>query len=178
MVLGEGAGVLILETLEEAEKRNAKIFGEVVGYGSSSVVRPDGSPDQKTAFTNVLNSALETSGMKPSEVGHIHAHGLSSNDTDRAEAAAIREVMPETSVTAAKSYMGNLGGGSGIVEIIASLMALQEQQHIPVLNYETPDPDCAIRVVQDEGESPGDSFINLNITPQAQASSVLIRRFN
>jgi 3-oxoacyl-[acyl-carrier-protein] synthase II len=177
MVLGEGAGVLILETLEDAEQRNAKIFGEVVGYGSSSVVTAAGTPDQKTAFANVLKAALETSGMSPSEVGHIHAHGLSSSNTDREEAAAIKEVLPDVSVTAAKSYMGNLGGGSGVVEMIASIMALQKQQHIPVLNYETPDPDCPIRVVQNESESPGDSFINLNITPQAQASSVLIRRF-
>ncbi len=178
MVLGEGSGVLILETLDEAEKRNAKIFGEVVGYGSSSVASVNGVPDQKTAFANVLKSSLESSGLAPSEIGHVHAHGLSSTNTDRAEAAAIKEVLPEVPVTAAKSYMGNLGGGSGMVEMIASIMALQNQQHIPVLNYETPDPDCPIKVVQDSSQSPGDSFINLNITPQAQASSVVIRRFN
>ena len=176
MVLGEGAGVLVLETLEDAEKRNARILGEVVGYGSSSVVASDGTPDQKVAFANTLQQSLETSGLNAAEVGHIHAHGLSSTLTDREEAAAIQQVLPDVSVTAAKSYMGNLGGGSGMVEIIASLMALQNQQHLPVLNYETPDPECPVHVVQDESESPGDSFINLNITPQAQASSVLIRR--
>jgi 3-oxoacyl-[acyl-carrier-protein] synthase II len=175
MVLGEGAGVVVLETLESAQHRNAKILGEVVGYGSSAVADSSGAADQKTAFKNVILSALETSGLKANEVGHIQAHGLSSIRTDQDEAAAIHETLPDVPVTAVKSYMGNLGGGSGMVEMIASLMALQHQQHIPVLNCDHLDPACPIRIVKDAGESTGNSFLNLNITPQGQASSVLIR---
>ncbi len=175
MVLGEGAGVVLLETLESAQQRNAKIFGEVIGYGSSAVADSSGAADQKTAFKNVILSALEISGLKANEVGHIQAHGLSSIKTDLDEAAAIHETLPDVPVTAAKSYMGNLGGGSGMVEMIASLLALQHQQHIPVLNCDHPDPACPIRIVKDAGESTGNSFLNLNITPQGQASSVLIR---
>ena len=146
MVLGEGAGVLILETLEEAEKRNAKIFGEVVGYGSSSVATCGRCSGSENGIRQCAQSRpWRLPDSSPSEIGHIHAHGLSSTNTDREEAAAIKEVLPEVPVTAAKSYMGNLGGGSGMVEMIASIMALQNQQHIPVLNYETPDPDCPIR---------------------------------
>jgi 3-oxoacyl-[acyl-carrier-protein] synthase II len=175
MVLGEGAGAMILETLESAEKRNATIFGEIIGWGSSSVASPSGVADQKTAFSNVLLSAMETSGLAPADVGHVHAHGLSSIETDRDEAAALNAILPDVPVTAAKSYMGNLGSGSGMIEIIASLMALKHGKHIPVLNCDSPAEDCPINIVKDANDSPGNSFINLNITPQGQASSVVVR---
>ncbi len=174
MVLGEGAGTLILETLESAEKRGAKIWGEVIGYGSSSVAHPQGGADCQTAFANVIKASLETSGLQPTEIGHIHAHGLSSVKSDREEAAAIAETLPGIPVTAAKSYFGNLGSGSGVVEMIASIMALSHRQLFPILNCDSPAADCPIRLAQ-AGESPGNSFINLNTTPQGQASAVVIR---
>ncbi len=175
MVLGEGSGVLLLETLESAEQRNAKIYGEVVGYGSSSVSAPSGAADKKTAFANVIKSALETSGLSPQDVGHIHGHGMGSIQTDRAESVAISETLPDVPVTAVKSYIGNLGAGGGMVETISSILALQHQEQIPILNCESLDPQCPIHAVTDASESPGNSFINLNTTPQGQASSVFIR---
>ncbi len=176
MVLGEGAGVLILEELSVAEQRGATILGEVIGYGSSCVANRKGVADYRTAFTNVLSGALETSGLKPEQVGHIHAHGLSSPKCDSEEAFAINEVMGNTPVTAAKSYMGNLGGGSGIVEIAASVMALNKGQLFPILNCESLDEQCPVSAVCGNDTPAGDSFINMNITPQGQASSVLIRK--
>lgn len=176
-VLGEGSGVLILEELSSAQNRGAKILGEVIGYGSSAVANRQGVADFKTAFANVLKGALETSGYKPEQVGHIHAHGLSSQKCDIEEAVAIGKIMGNTPVTAAKSYMGNLGGGSGIVEVAASVMALNDGSLFPILNCELLDPQCPISAVMGNDTQAGDSFISLNITPQGQASSVMIRKF-
>lgn len=177
MVLGEGAAVMILEELSVAQARGAKILGEVAGYGSSAVADTTGAADYQTAFKNVMLGALETAGVQASDVGHIHAHGLSSPRVDREEAAAIREVMGDCPVTAAKSYMGNLGSGGGMVEIISSLMAMQNDSLFPILNCENLDADCPINAVTKPGTSPGDSFVNLNITPQGQASSVMVKKF-
>jgi 3-oxoacyl-[acyl-carrier-protein] synthase II len=177
MVLGEGSGVLILEELASAEKRGAKIFGEVVGYGSSSVASQKGVADYQTAFANVMKGALETSGLASREIGHVHAHGLGSPKCDAAEAQAIHQVMGDTPVTAAKSYMGNLGGGCGIVEMAASLMALQNGPLFPIMNCDSLDEQCPINAVQSNDTLAGDSFVNLNITPQGQASSVVIQKF-
>ncbi len=175
MVLGEGAGVVILEELSSAQKRGANILGEVVGYGSSSVASRQGVGDYKTAFSNVLQGALETSGLKPSDIGHVHAHGLSSPKCDREEAEAINSIMGDTPVTAAKSYMGNLGGGSGMIEMISSLLAIKKDALFPVLNCDSLDAACPISAVRENGTSPGKSFISTSITPQGQASSIAIR---
>ena len=177
MVLGEGTGVVILEELSAAQKRGAKIFGEVIGYGSSSVASRQGVGDFKTAFSNVFKGALETSGLKPAEVGHIHAHGLSSLKCDREEAVAINDIMGQRPVTAAKSYMGNLGGGSGMIEMISSLLAIQNKSLFPIMNCDSLSDDCPIAAVRQSGEDPGDSFISTSITPQGQASSIAIRAF-
>ncbi len=174
MVLGEGAGALILESLESAEKRGAKIWGEVIGYASSSVAGSNGAADCLTAFSNVIESSLEISGLKPSDIGHVHAHGLSSPKIDREEAQAIAKFLPNTPVTAAKSYFGNLGSGSGVVETIASVLALENKKLFPILNCDSLDPECPIRIAK-SGGSPGNSFINLNTTPQGQASAVVVR---
>lgn len=178
MVLGEGAGVVILEELSSAEKRGAKILGEVIGYGSSSVANTSGVADYQTAISNVLKSALETSGLKPEEVGHVHAHGLSSPKCDREEALAIKDVLPNTPVTAAKSYMGNLGGGSGMVEMISSLLAIENDSLFPILNCDSLDDDCPISAVTEKGTSAGNSFISTNVTPQGQASSIVLQKFS
>ena len=177
MVLGEGAAVLILEELSVAQERGAKILGEIAGYGSSAVADTTGAADYQTAFKNVMLGALETSGMQASDIGHVHAHGLSSPRVDREEAAAIKEVLGDCPVTAAKSYMGNLGCGSGMVEIISSLMAMENNSLFPIMNCENLDADCSINAVTQTGSSPGDSFVNLNITPQGQASSVVVKKF-
>jgi 3-oxoacyl-[acyl-carrier-protein] synthase II len=80
-------------------------------------------------------------------------------------------------VVAAKSYFGNLGAAGGLVELIASVLAMNHRRLFRTLNYETPDPDCPVHVVARDGEEPGDSFINLNLTPQGQGSAIAVRRF-
>lgn len=176
MVIGEGAGVLVLEELETARGRGARILGEVVGYGSSTVASSNGVPDFRRAIENVIQMALETSGMEPARVGHVHAHGLSSIMLDAEEAAAIRATLGDVPVVAAKANMGNLGAGSGMVEMIASLLALQNHQLFPQINLERPDPACPVRMVRNLTPHDGDSFLNINVSPQGQASSILIQR--
>lgn len=177
-VLGEGAGALILEELTVAQERGAKIWGEIVGYGSSTVLALNGLAHRGKAIANAVNLSLRSSNLDASDVGHIHAHGIGTQQGDIEEASALVEVFgPKTPpVVAAKSYFGNLGAGSGVVETIASLMALENDSLFPILNYETPDPACPITAASG-GASPGGSFVNINVSPQAQASAVLIRRF-
>lgn len=181
MVLGEGAGVIMIEELSTAQARGASIYGEVLAAASSSVVQPNFVAQREAAMSNVLRNVLKAAGVKPEDVGHIHAHGLSTHSGDIEEAWAINGVFGDRSkpvpVTAAKSYFGNLGAGSGMVEIIASLMAMHNSRLFPILNYETPDPECPIAAVTDGAAEPGKNFINLSVTPQGQASAILIRRF-
>ncbi len=181
MVLGEGAGTILLEELSTAEARGATIYAEVIGGATSSAVGPNMVARRGRAMGNVLRGALQSAGIGPEQVGHIHAHGLSTRSCDIEEAEAIGEVFADRGqpvpVVAAKSHFGNLGAGSGLVELIGSLLALQQGCLFPVLNYETPDPKCPVAVVTDGQTEAGESFVNLNVTPQGQAAAVIIRRF-
>jgi 3-oxoacyl-[acyl-carrier-protein] synthase II len=181
MVLGEGAAAVVVEELENAQRRGAEIWGEIVGFGSSAVMDRQGQPNLRQALQNVMAQALAKSGLSVADVGHVHAHGLSTRKCDAEEAAAISAVFGGRSepvpVTALKSYQGNLGASAGLVELIASLLALRSGTLFPILNFETPDPACPVAAVRSPGTSPGGSFLNVNVTPQAQASAVLIKRF-
>lgn len=177
MVMGEGAGVMILESVEMAESRSAQIYGEITGYGSSAVRRSDGAADFKTAILNAIEMALKVAGVDASSIGHVQSHGVSSLRCDKEEAAAIAEVFPETPVTATKSYMGNLGAGSGMVEAISGVLAMENNCLFPILNCDDLDPDCKISVAK-KGDAAGDSFINVNVTPQGQASATVIAKYN
>ena len=175
MVLGEGAGSVILEDYESAKNRGATIYAEVVAYGSSTVANRQYVADYQLAISNVLQTVLEV--VPADQIGHVNAHGLSSIRCDREEAQAIKKWLgDEMPVVAPKSNMGNLGAGSGMVELIASVFALNDGHLFPTLNYEHPDPECPVRVVTDRETSAGSSFININITPQGQASAVVVRK--
>jgi 3-oxoacyl-[acyl-carrier-protein] synthase II len=175
MVIGEGAGVVTLEELGFARARGATVFGEVVGYGSSTVASRKGVPDFRQAFRNVIRMALQTSGLSASDIGHVHAHGLATIRCDEEEALAIRELLGDVPVVAAKANMGNLGAGAGMVELIASLLALRAGRLFPQINCEQPDPRCPVRIDGTGSSAAGSSFLSLNISPQGQASSILVR---
>jgi len=181
MVLGEGAGAVVLEELGSAQARGATIYAEVLGGASSSVVGRNLVARRGQALKNVLLAVLKGTGLAPTQVGHLQAHGLSTRSSDIEEAWAINEVFGDRAdpvpVTAAKSYFGNLGAGSGMVELAAGALALAHGRLFPVLNYRTPDPECPVSVVTDGGASPGDCFVNLSVTSQGQASAVLVRKF-
>lgn len=180
MVLGEGAGAVVLEDLDHALARGATIYGEVVGAGSSSVATR-GVARRRQALAQAMQAALRDAGLAPDQVGHVHAHGLSTRTSDAEEAQAIREVLGPAAdrvpVTAAKSFFGNLGAGSGLVELGASLMALARGALFPVLNFRTPDPECPVLVCRTGDTPAGESFLNLSVTPQGQASCLLVRRW-
>jgi 3-oxoacyl-[acyl-carrier-protein] synthase II len=182
-VLGEGAGVVILEEATAAQARGAQIYGEVVGAGSSTVTDRRLVARRELALSLAMRSALQQAAATPADVGHIQAHGLSTRSCDIDEARAIRSVFGERTsklpVTAAKSYFGNLGAGSGVVELIAGLLALRHGRLFPVLNLSAIDPDCAIHAIRPgEEAAAGTSFLNLSVTPQGQASCTFIRRWS
>lgn len=181
MVLGEGAAAVVLETAERAQERGATIYGEVIARASSTVASPSGVADRRTALQNVLRKLMADAEASPAEIGHIHAHGISTHSGDAEEAQAIASILGHgregRPVTAAKSYFGNLGAGSGAVELIASLMALRHGHLFAVLNYERPDPECPIHVAVSPETPAGNSFINLSVTPQGQAAALAVRSF-
>jgi 3-oxoacyl-[acyl-carrier-protein] synthase II len=177
MVAGEGAGVVVLEERSAAEARGATIYGELLGLGSSSVANRQLIGDCRQALANALRAALVDSGLAPAGIGHINAHGLATRQRDVDEAQALAEALGDASlkvpVTAMKSYFGNLGAGSGVVELIGSLLALKHNRLPRVLNYEAPDPQCPLRIAAGETVA-GASFLNLNITPQGQAAVLAV----
>jgi 3-oxoacyl-[acyl-carrier-protein] synthase II len=180
MVLGEGAGAIVVEELTAAQSRGATILGEIVGFGSSAAANPVTGGNIKQALENVMRQALAKASLSPDELGHYHAHGLATRKCDEDEAAAVNAVFGSRGqplpVTAAKSYMGNLGAAGGMVELIASVLALRQGTLFPILNYETPDPRCPIHAVRSRDEPAGDSFLKASVTPQGQSSAVVIRR--
>lgn len=179
-VLGEGAACVLLEELSVAEARGAKIVGEVIGCGSSIVASRESVPDPKTAFANTLRQCLASGRLKPADVGHVHAHGLATRVGDEAEAQGIASVLGASAsrvpVTAAKSYFGNLGAAGGLVELIASTLALQSGSLFPIQTLEHLDPACPILPAK-RGDQAGATCVNLSITPQGQASGIALRRW-
>ncbi len=174
MVAGEGAGMIVLEEHSLAKARGATIYAEVLGLGSANVSDSKLQGKCDIALQRAMNAALHDAGRTPTDVGHINAHGLSTTERDADEARAIREVFraraDEVPVTALKSYFGNLGAGSAVVELIASILALRERRLPRVLNYQVPDPACRLEIATDEGVSAGRNFLNLSVTPQGQAA--------
>jgi 3-oxoacyl-[acyl-carrier-protein] synthase II len=179
MVLGEGAGALVLEDLESAQRRGVTIYGEVLGAACATVLDRNRVARRGKALEHVLRGALRDAGASAQDVGHIHAHGAATRSGDVEEAQAICAIFgpaeKQPPVTAAKSYFGNLGAGSGTLELLASLLALRHGELFPILNYRSPDPQCPINAACCDGVSPGQTFLNANVTMQGQASCVLVR---
>jgi len=147
LVNSEGAGMFILETPAHAEKRGAKVLASILGYASTFEPCGKGQPLQGSAIRRAILGALQTSNLRPEDIGFVVAHGLSTVEGDCLEAQAIRDTLGDVPVTAPKSYFGYLGAASGALETALGVLALQEGQIPPTLNYEEPDPQCPIRVV-------------------------------
>jgi 3-oxoacyl-[acyl-carrier-protein] synthase II len=151
-VVGEGAGVLILESLEFAERRGAKIIAEIVGYGMSGdayhITQPAEGGDG--AF-RVTIATLKDAKISASEVGYVNAHGTSTPIGDAIESAALKRVFGESAmkvpVSSTKSMTGHLLGGAGGLEAGISVLALRDQILPPTINYENPDPACDLDYV-------------------------------
>ena len=150
-VLGEGAGILILEDYEHAKARGARIYCEMLGYGQSADAYNLVAPDPESRGVEMaLSRALERSGVKPEEVDYINAHGTSTPQGDVAESQAIERVLgagTRVAVSSTKSMHGHALGAAGGIEGVASVLAVQNDIMPPTINYEVPDPDCTLDYV-------------------------------
>jgi len=179
-VLGEGAAAVVLEDYDFAVKRGAAIYGELLGGAVMASTGPRMQADRRKGLVNAMTTALRRCQWDAAAVGHVNAHALGTQACDAEEAQAINDVFGPTGrkvpVVAVKSYCGNLGAAGGLVELVAGLLALKNDRLFRVLNYRTPDPNCPVHPVVEEGVPPGDSFININVTPQGLASAVVVRK--
>ncbi|MBV9241264.1 MAG: beta-ketoacyl-ACP synthase II [Acidobacteria bacterium] len=146
-VIGEGAGILILEELEFAKARGANILAEIVGYGMSGDAFHVTMPDETgSGAIRVMQRALKDAGIGPEQIGYINAHGTSTPYNDKFETLAIKQVFGEHAykipVSSTKSMTGHAIGGAGGLEAVFSVKSLIENRLPPTINYEIPDPDC------------------------------------
>jgi 3-oxoacyl-[acyl-carrier-protein] synthase II len=151
-ILGEGAGMVMLEELEHAKARGAEIFAEVTGYGSTAdAFRVTDSHEDGRGAIACIRGALNDAGLKPEDIDYINAHGTSTKVNDRVETIAIKKVLGghayKTPVSSSKSMLGHLIAAAGAVELIICAMVLKHDVIPPTINYQTPDPDCDLDYV-------------------------------
>lgn len=172
-VRGEGAAAVILESRAHAERRGAPVLARIAGWGSSFDNGQNGSSHCSTGIMCSVAAALRGAQLKPTDVGHVGAHGLGTPNDDRREARALAEVLPKSQVFAPKSYFGNLGAGSGAVEFAANLLALVEGIVPRTLNCDQLDPACPIQLVRDEPAScVKRACVSVNTTAGGQSAAV------
>ena len=154
-VMGEGACVMVLEELDRAVARGARIYAEILGYGTSNDAHHMAQPDPGAiGVAEMMRSALKSTGVDPERVGYINAHGTSTPYNDKAETQAIKNVFGphayELAVSSTKSVFGHLFGAAGAVEAMMCVRALHEGVLPPTINYRNPDPDCDLDYVPNE----------------------------
>jgi 3-oxoacyl-[acyl-carrier-protein] synthase II len=154
-VLGEGAGMLVLEELEHAKRRNAPIYAEITGYGSTADAFrvTDSHPEGRGAIA-CLHQAMKDSRLNPEDIGYINAHGTSTQINDKVETLAIKHLLGEQAyripVSSSKSMLGHLIAAAGAVELIISVMTLRRGVLPPTINLETPDPECDLDYIPNQ----------------------------
>jgi 3-oxoacyl-[acyl-carrier-protein] synthase II len=154
-VMGEGACVLLLEELDRAVARGARIYAEVLGYGTSNDAHHMAQPDpESVGVAEMMRAALTRSGVEPDQVGYINAHGTSTPQGDLAETKAIKTVFGahayDLAVSSTKSVTGHCFGAAGTVEAMMCVRALHEGVLPPTINYRNPDPECDLDYVPNE----------------------------
>jgi 3-oxoacyl-[acyl-carrier-protein] synthase II len=154
-VLSEGAGIVVLEELEHARRRGARIYAELVGFGMSSdgghITQPD---EQGGGAARAMQYALRDARLNPADIGYINAHGTSTPLGDKAETVAIHTVFGpdarKVSISSTKSQLGHLLGASGGVELVLTVLALSRGVIPPTINLENPDPACDLDYTPNE----------------------------
>jgi 3-oxoacyl-[acyl-carrier-protein] synthase II len=182
-VLGEGAGTVILETLEHAQKRGAKILAEVVGYGSTADAFriTDQDPDGRGAIV-AMQEALVDAKLKPTDVHYINAHGTGTKENDGNETTAIKSVFGEHAknvpVSSIKSMMGHLIAAAGAVEMICCVLAIRDQVLPPTMNLQTSDPECDLDYVPNQSRpAKVDVALSNSFGFGGQNDTIIVKRF-
>jgi 3-oxoacyl-[acyl-carrier-protein] synthase II len=174
LVYGEGAAQIVLESREHAERRGVRPLARVAGAASRCESTAETLLPTGGAIRRAIRAAMAAAGLESFQIGHVNAHGNSTREDDTIEAQAIRQTLGDVPVTAAKSFFGNLGHGSGMVELAVSLIAMPHGVVPSTLNYETPDPDCPVKVVTEITATERPAFIALNHNTTGQAAAVVI----
>lgn len=151
-VMGEGAAILVLESLEHAIARGAQVLGEISGYGTSNDAYHISAPAENGAGAALcMKSALNSAGLSTGDIGYINAHGTSTQLNDKSETAAIKTIFGKFAynipVSSTKSMTGHLLGAAGALEAVICVKTLEEGILPPTINYETPDPECDLDYV-------------------------------
>ncbi|WLR51576.1 beta-ketoacyl-ACP synthase II [Bacillus tianshenii] len=154
-VMGEGAGIIVLESLEHAQKRGAKIYAEIVGYGATGDAYHITAPAPGgEGGVRAMKQAIEDAGLSPENIDYMNAHGTSTEYNDKYETMAVKEVFgsyaEKLAISSTKSMTGHLLGAAGGIEAIFSVKAITDSILPPTINYETPDPDCDLDYVPNE----------------------------
>jgi 3-oxoacyl-[acyl-carrier-protein] synthase II len=151
-VIGEGSGIVLLESLSSARRRGAKICAEMLGHGmTSDAYHITGMPEDGSGLARAMQAAMCHAGIEPEQVGYINAHGTSTPTNDRTETAAVKSVFGshayKLAISSTKSQIGHLLGAGSAAEFIATVLGLKHQIMPPTINYEHPDPDCDLDYV-------------------------------
>jgi 3-oxoacyl-[acyl-carrier-protein] synthase II len=183
-VLGEGAGMVILETLEHAQKRGAKILAEVVGYGSTAdAFRITDQDPQGLGAVVAMQEALRDSDLEPTDIDYINAHGTGTRENDGNETGAIKTVFGEYAakvpVSSIKSMMGHLIAAAGAVELITCLLAMRDNVLPPTMNLEHADPECDLDYVPNEARpAQVDVAMSNSFGFGGQNDTIIVKRFS
>ncbi len=180
-VLGEGAGMIVLESLEHAQARGAAILAEMSGYGATDDAFHITQPAEGGAgAVKAISLALEDAGAQPVEIDYINAHGTSTHFNDKSESAAIRTVFgahaDTLKVSSTKSMTGHLLGASGAIAAVACVKALEENKIPPTINYTTPDPECDLDYVPNTAQDLECSTVMMNAFGFGGHNAVLVIR--
>lgn len=174
-VNGEGAAAFVLESEEHAKARGARVLARLRGWGQSFCGRGNDESPTGYAVSRSIEIALAKANLPATAVGHVNAHASGDVADDAVEATAIRRVLGDAPVTAPKSFFGVIGGGSGAVELVASLLALEHGQIPVTLNYTQPDPSCPVNVVHDQlWDASHPTAVVLNRSQSGQAVALVL----
>jgi len=178
-ILGEGGAKLVIESLENAQDRGARIYGEIVGFGMSADAHHLTQPSMEGAV-RAIRAALEDADVDPQQIGYINAHGTGTRANDPTETRAIREVFGEhadhLAISSTKSLHGHTLGAAGALESVATLLALHHGLLPPTANFTEPDPACDLDVVPNEARAVSVTYAVSNAFAFGGLNAVLVFR--
>jgi 3-oxoacyl-[acyl-carrier-protein] synthase II len=182
-VLGEGAAMVVLEELEHARRRGARIYGEVQGYGSTAdAFRITDTHPEGRGATRCIKLALQDAGLNLDQIHYVNAHGTSTSVNDKVETLALKNVFGEQAyklpVSSTKSMMGHLIAAAGATELIICLLAIRDNVLPPTINYENPDPECDLDYIPNVArQATCDAALSNSFGFGGQNVSLIVSRF-